>query len=194
VDDLYEILQFSRSAEPEVIEATYRRLSKKYHHDVNPSPQAVEWQQDLNEAYETLSDPARRLIYDQENGQERRAATPKSTFRHPVVTAPPLTRAKSLQLALHKFAMRTADWWHECRESSMDLGPSNSFWYIVCSGVTAYVAVTNLVIAVGPVAGSQLSSVNSPVTLTLGTLVWAVWLVWTRLFNRARLDRMMWPV
>ena len=34
-DDLYEILQVHYNAEPEVIQAAYRRLARKYHPDVN---------------------------------------------------------------------------------------------------------------------------------------------------------------
>lgn len=35
--DPYEILQVSKNAETEVIEAAYRRLARKYHPDANPA-------------------------------------------------------------------------------------------------------------------------------------------------------------
>ncbi len=60
--DYYLILQVQPSAEPEVIQAAYRRLARKYHPDVEEnSPVQM---QELNEAYEVLSDPAKRADYD----------------------------------------------------------------------------------------------------------------------------------
>lgn len=63
--DLYKILQVDPSAEPEVIEAAYKRLVRKYHPDVNGSPNANERMQELNDAYDVLGDPAQRAEYDQ---------------------------------------------------------------------------------------------------------------------------------
>ena len=63
-DDWYSILQVHESAEPEVIEAAYRRLARKYHPDVSTSPDATETMQRLNDAYAVLSDPGKRSAYD----------------------------------------------------------------------------------------------------------------------------------
>jgi hypothetical protein len=60
----YAILQVDPRAEPEVIEAAYRRLSRKYHPDVSEDPEAGRRMRDLNEAYAVLSDPGRRRAYD----------------------------------------------------------------------------------------------------------------------------------
>ncbi len=62
--DYYKTLQVQPDAEPEIIEATYRRLSRKYHPDINPSSDANEMMVKLNEAYEVLSDPQKRATYD----------------------------------------------------------------------------------------------------------------------------------
>ena len=40
-EDLYEILQVHPSAQPEIIQAAYRRLALLYHPDTNPSPEAT---------------------------------------------------------------------------------------------------------------------------------------------------------
>lgn len=64
--DLYRILQVDPSAEPEVIEAAYRRLALKYHPDVNRAPNAADRMRDLNMAYEVLGDSERRAQYDHE--------------------------------------------------------------------------------------------------------------------------------
>ncbi|MBN1304959.1 MAG: DnaJ domain-containing protein [Anaerolineales bacterium] len=62
--DLYKTLQVDPSAEPEVIEAAYKRLARKYHPDVNNSSDAISRMQDINKAYKILSDPSKRLQYD----------------------------------------------------------------------------------------------------------------------------------
>lgn len=63
--NFYKILQVTEDAEPEVIEAAYRRLSTKYHPDRNHSPNAETRMKELNEAYSVLGDPIRRREYDQ---------------------------------------------------------------------------------------------------------------------------------
>lgn len=62
--DYYEVLQVHPSADAEVIESAYRRLSRKYHPDVNPNPDATARMQELNEAWSVLGDPAKRREYD----------------------------------------------------------------------------------------------------------------------------------
>lgn len=62
--DYYEVLQVHPAADPEVIQAAYRRLALKYHPDVNPGPQAQQRMAQLNAAYEVLRDPSRRRAYD----------------------------------------------------------------------------------------------------------------------------------
>jgi hypothetical protein len=61
---MYRVLQVHPSAEPEVIEAAYRRLARKYHPDVNPDPGAAVRMRELSAAYDVLRDPARRAEYD----------------------------------------------------------------------------------------------------------------------------------
>jgi len=62
----YKILQIDREAEPEVVQAAYRRLAAKYHPDHYHEPDGHERMVELNEAYETLSDPEARSDYDWE--------------------------------------------------------------------------------------------------------------------------------
>lgn len=61
---LYAVLQVDRTAEPEVIEAAYRRLAQKYHPDVNPDRASAERMRQINAAYQVLRDPSRRATYD----------------------------------------------------------------------------------------------------------------------------------
>ena len=67
--DYYAILQVDPRAEPEVIDAAYRRLAAKYHPDVNGAPDAAEQMKQINAAYDVLSDPRRRAAYDAGRGR-----------------------------------------------------------------------------------------------------------------------------
>ncbi len=62
--DLYETLGVPRSATPEEIKRAFRQLAREHHPDVNQDPQADERFKEINEAYQVLSDPERRVLYD----------------------------------------------------------------------------------------------------------------------------------
>jgi DnaJ family protein B protein 4 len=62
----YEILGLSQDAGEIEIKKAYRTLSLKYHPDRNPSEEAKEMIQKVNEAYEILSDKSSRKQYDME--------------------------------------------------------------------------------------------------------------------------------
>ncbi len=65
-DDLYEVLGVSRSATAEEIKKAYRRLARQHHPDANPDDPGAEARfKQVAEAYEVLSDPAKRQRYDQ---------------------------------------------------------------------------------------------------------------------------------
>ncbi|RPI52994.1 MAG: molecular chaperone DnaJ, partial [Acidobacteria bacterium] len=63
--DLYELLGLARGASLVEIKRSYKRLARKYHPDINPGDNAAEAHfKEITRAYETLSDPERRLRYD----------------------------------------------------------------------------------------------------------------------------------
>jgi curved DNA-binding protein CbpA len=88
----YRILQIEESAQPAEIKTAYRRLARLHHPDRNPGdPQASQRFKQVAEAYEHLSDPVRRAIYDAQ------ILSSRSTARH---------RAEQLQ----ELARRMMDW------------------------------------------------------------------------------------
>ena len=62
--DLYELLGVSRDADADAVKKAYRRLARQYHPDVNSDPGAAERFKEVSHAYEVLSDPEKRRMYD----------------------------------------------------------------------------------------------------------------------------------
>jgi molecular chaperone DnaJ len=64
-EDFYKILGVKRDAKPDEIKKAYRRLARKYHPDVNPGDKAAEERfKQMSEAFDVLSDPKKRKVYD----------------------------------------------------------------------------------------------------------------------------------
>src|SRR3989442_9535884 len=64
--DYYETLSVPRNASAEEIRKSYRKLARKYHPDLNPGDKSSEERfKNVQEAYDVLSDPKKRQMYDQ---------------------------------------------------------------------------------------------------------------------------------
>ena len=63
--EFYDRLGVSKDASQDEIKKAYRKLSKKYHPDLNHEPGAEDKYKEVQEAWETLGDPQKRQQYDQ---------------------------------------------------------------------------------------------------------------------------------
>jgi molecular chaperone DnaJ len=64
--NLYSVLGVSKSASADEIKKAYRKLARKYHPDVNPGDTSAEEKfKEISAAFEVLSDPEKRALYDE---------------------------------------------------------------------------------------------------------------------------------
>lgn len=63
--DYYKVLGINKNADEKTIKKAYRKLAKKYHPDINPGDTDAEAKfKEVTEAYEILSNPEKRKLYD----------------------------------------------------------------------------------------------------------------------------------
>ncbi|WP_037290023.1 molecular chaperone DnaJ [Saccharibacillus sacchari] len=68
--DYYEVLGIEKGASDQDIKASYRKLARKYHPDVNKADDAEAKFKEVKEAYDVLSDGQKRAQYDQYGHQD----------------------------------------------------------------------------------------------------------------------------
>ncbi|CAM9865272.1 unnamed protein product, partial [Heterosigma akashiwo] len=65
--DYYQVLGLAKGADENEVKRAYRKMAVKWHPDKNPDNKEEAEQQfkKVSEAYEVLSDPEKRRMYDQ---------------------------------------------------------------------------------------------------------------------------------
>ncbi|HEX9998764.1 MAG TPA: J domain-containing protein [Abditibacterium sp.] len=64
--DFYSVLGIKRDADDKAIKGAYRKLAREHHPDVNPNNPGAETKfKAISEAFQVLSDPEKRKLYDQ---------------------------------------------------------------------------------------------------------------------------------
>lgn len=80
--DFYQTLGVARTASQDEIKKAFRKLARQYHPDKNPGDKAAEEKfKEVNQAYETLSDAAKRKQYDELSRLGAFGAGPGGGFR-----------------------------------------------------------------------------------------------------------------
>jgi DnaJ-class molecular chaperone len=87
--DYYATLKVSRMASLSAIKQSYRQLARQLHPDLNPNDEtAAEQFKILNEAYEVLSDVAKRRDYDRYGAQWKQAQKGYGATSYPSARPP----------------------------------------------------------------------------------------------------------
>ena len=74
----YTRLGVARNAEPDEIRRAFRKLALQHHPDVSREPDAEERFKSINEAYQTLSNPEKRTLYDLRHGERVNKRRPEA--------------------------------------------------------------------------------------------------------------------
>nr|QEG03126.1 putative DnaJ subfamily B member 4 isoform X1 [Cymbidium ensifolium] len=79
--DYYDILKIGKNATDNDLKKSYRKLAMKWHPDKNPSSkkEAEAKFKQISEAYEVLSDPKKRTVYDQHGEEGLKGMPPPGT-------------------------------------------------------------------------------------------------------------------
>ncbi len=103
--NLYKVLGVNQKSGPEKIRRAYRQAAKRYHPDV--SPRNEEKFREAQEAYDTLSDPEKKALYDREILEKHSpAAGSRPYYSYPLRSYPP-----SLFNEIDQFFERFEDFW-----------------------------------------------------------------------------------
>lgn len=86
--DFYKILGVNQEAGPARIKKAYRKAAKRYHPDV--SPKGEEKFKEIQEAYEILSDPQKKGLYDQQFVEKPAFKPQFYSFHEPTAIRPNL--------------------------------------------------------------------------------------------------------
>jgi curved DNA-binding protein CbpA len=79
----YQLLMIAERADIEIISAAYKILARRHHPDLHPGPESAQLMAQLNEAYDTLRNPAKRATYDAQLAARRDRRSTDRLVRRP---------------------------------------------------------------------------------------------------------------
>jgi len=94
-EDYYKVLQVDPAADPDIITVAYKRLARKYHPDLNPSPEATRRMQAINTAYQILRDAGTRAQYDRTRLAQASGSAPQEAEAPRPPEAPDAARRRT---------------------------------------------------------------------------------------------------
>lgn len=103
--DYYKVLQISVNASIDEVKKAFRKLARTYHPDKNQSQGSEDKFKEIAEAYETLSDPEKRLFYDKYQRPRTRPQTNTHWRQQRWVKDPPVEH--NLDITLEDIYNRT---------------------------------------------------------------------------------------
>jgi molecular chaperone DnaJ len=83
MSDFYSILGVNKNSSQDEIKSAYRKLAREWHPDVNKAEGSEDKFKQIGEAYETLSDPAKKLAYDNQGSAFAQFAQHRSVHKQP---------------------------------------------------------------------------------------------------------------
>ena len=101
----YDVLGIPQDADEETIRSAFRNLARRYHPDAGEGSSSERFRQ-LVEAYEILSDPAERRLYDLSLRPVRQRAVPVE----PMVAGPEPMRSTQARTTIFSPYARRPDW------------------------------------------------------------------------------------
>ena len=133
----YELLGVDQKADQKAIKNAYKKLAFQYHPDKNPgSPHAENMFKEINNAYQTLSDPEKRALYDLKISYTAYQKT--FTYERPVYSHQNYRKKKyDYQRGYDKYIKernRVANWW------AVAILAAISIVYFIMAGVKDYLA------------------------------------------------------
>lgn len=117
--DYYEVLGVSPQATDEQIRRRFRELARKYHPDVNRSPDAEHRFKEITEAYRVLSSPSLRADYDlmRRSAQQARSGSGGSATAPP----PPRSRPTTHQSTYHQRPFTSSSAYTSARSAEIEV-------------------------------------------------------------------------
>jgi DnaJ domain len=141
--DPYAVLGVSRDATAAQIAQARRLLSRQYHPDVNSAPDAAARFDEVQRAFNLLSDPAARAAYDRAGGQPGAPQGPGAATgaARGIVAQPPAVNFGRLGPRRPVADATVSVTWTGARPSRVTTDPGNEWWAVVGSAaaVSAYV-------------------------------------------------------